>query len=304
MLILVNGLPYFSKRLVNDLNEFDPANNYRFLNTYDSLIDKVKFMFLLPFSGAVVSSNGVSDYSGSMEKVVKWKKKLVMQWHGTDVVLAKKRFADGTINQKYIACAKHLFAAPWFAKELNDIRILGEYAPISYIDKAGNSGTYKELSILTYLAKGRESFYGWDLIRELAISRPNLKIIVVGSEGRGLDCPSNVTFLGWVNESDMQELLKINPIFLRMTEHDGNSVSVSQALGAGAEVIWTYSAPRCHTIDRNSKALQSKINQLELILKEREYKPNEENIEYALQHLNRNAVMLNFVEKLNIALNE
>jgi hypothetical protein len=34
--------------------------------------------------------------------------------------------------------------------------------------------------------------------------------------------------------------MKENPIFLRLTKHDGNAVTVHEALLNGQEVIWTY----------------------------------------------------------------
>ena len=45
MLVLVNGLPYFSKNIVADLNEFDDENTYVFCNTYESKFAKFKFIF-------------------------------------------------------------------------------------------------------------------------------------------------------------------------------------------------------------------------------------------------------------------
>ena len=75
MLVLVNGLPLFSKRLVKDLNSLDKNNTYVFADTYYSLWDKIKFFTLLPFSKIVISFNGVSDNSGSLNWVLKFKKK-------------------------------------------------------------------------------------------------------------------------------------------------------------------------------------------------------------------------------------
>ena len=50
MYVLVNGLPYFGKILVNDLNEFGSKRKCIFLNTYYSRWDKLLFFLLLPFT--------------------------------------------------------------------------------------------------------------------------------------------------------------------------------------------------------------------------------------------------------------
>ena len=108
MLVLVNGLPYFGRILVRDLNEFDSKNKYIFLDTYYSKLDKLLFFFLVPFSKLIISFNGVSDNSGALNWVLKWKKKILMQWQGSDVMLAKQRSKENKIDLRYINKAIHL----------------------------------------------------------------------------------------------------------------------------------------------------------------------------------------------------
>ena len=60
MIILIVGLPVFTHKISNDLNEFDKSNKYIALNTYYSWKDKVLFFLLLPFSRIVISFNGVT----------------------------------------------------------------------------------------------------------------------------------------------------------------------------------------------------------------------------------------------------
>lgn len=303
MLILVNGLSYFGKRLVDDLNEFDKDNHYLFLNTYTSKWHKFLFIFYLPFCGAVVSVNGVSDKSGSLDKVLRTKKKLVMQWHGTDVLLAKKRSEEGTIHRDYIDNAQHIFSAPWFAQELENIVEHGEYLPISYINDIGNKKKYENISVLTYLPQGKEQFYGWDMIRELALAKPDLLITVMGSTGDGLGAYKNVNFIGWVNSEQVSELMTSHSIFTRLTEHDGKSVSVSEALGKGAEVIWNYPLPCCHCIELNAVELIQKVTLISNQIEKRGMTPNAENINYAKEHLSRTKVMSHFANGFQRILN-
>ena len=120
MRILSNGLPFFSRKLAKDLNAFDEENSYVFYDTYYSKWEQFKFLLALPFAGAVLSSNGVSDKSKSLDLALFFRKKLLMQWHGTDVQLAVERQKNNTINRKYIDAAQHIVSAPWFVDELKD----------------------------------------------------------------------------------------------------------------------------------------------------------------------------------------
>ena len=304
MLVLVNGLPFFSKRIVADLNTFDSQNKYVFFNTYYSRWDQVKFLIYLPFCSAVISFNGVSDNSNSLNWVLRFKKGLVMQWHGTDVSLAVERGRSNKLNLKYINYAKHLTSAPWFAKELENVVDHVMYAPFGYVEQVGNTEVYKQIEVLTYLGQGNESFYGWEEIRSVAKEYPTLKITVIGSRGDGLEQFSNVSFLGWISEEEVINRMKQAAIFVRLTEHDGKAISVSQALSVGCEVIWSYDYDCCHQVARDSDSLINKIVELRLLVEKRGMTPNKENMAYVHQHLLKDKVMTNYVSKLNRQLYE
>ncbi|MBT4775634.1 MAG: glycosyltransferase [Crocinitomicaceae bacterium] len=304
MLVLVNGLPFFSKRIVADLNTFDSQNKYVFFNTYYSRWEQIKFLICLPFCSAVISFNGVSDNSNSLNWVLRLKKTLVMQWHGTDVSLAVGREKSNQLNRKYINHAKHLASAPWFAKELENVVSHVLYAPFGYIEQVGNTEDYHQIEVLTYLGEGNERFYGWEELRHVAKEIPALKITVIGSRGDGLEQFSNVSFLGWIAEEEVIDRMKKAAIFVRMTEHDGKAISVSQALSVGSEVIWSYAYDCCHQVARDGNSLLDKIVELSLLIEKRGMKPNKENMSFAQQHLLKDKVMTNYVSKLKRHLNE
>ena len=298
MLILVNGLPFFSKKIVADLNQMDASNRYLFVNTYESRLAQLKFVLLLPFSGAIISFNGVSSHSKSMDWVIRFRKKLIMQWHGTDVQLATERVSNGTIIKKYIAASIHLTSAPWFQEELVEVVEKSTYAPFGYVCTAGNDTKYSEISILTYFAKGKENFYGWSEIEYLAKKMPQLKIRIVGVKELKDDVPNNIEMLGWVSEDRLLELMKESSIFVRLTEHDGKAISVSQALSTGAEVIWTYPFEKCHLVPKKKEALLEKVIELKHLIEQREMMPNKENIWHAEQTLLREPVLRNYLSIL------
>lgn len=304
MRVLINGLPYFGKKVAKELNEFDRENTYIFLDTYYSKWDKIRFLLNLPFCKAVISFNGVSDRSGSLDKVLSRHKKLIMQWHGTDVSLAVSRNKNGTIYKEYINNARHLFSAPWFQDELKEVVPNGIYAPFSYVDHFGNDQKYDKLSVLSYIAKGREEFYGWSYLLAAARDLPNVEFVIVGSDGKGIEVPDNVLFLGWVDENKMIELYKSHPVFVRLCEHDGKAFSVSQALATGAEVIWNYPLEGVHQIELSSEALIDAISRAFQQVISRKMSPNQENIKFASEELSRDKVFSHYTSQIKKLLND
>ena len=298
MRILVNGLPYFSKRLVDDLNDFDPKNRYLFLNTYESFWDKLKFLFYLPFYDKVISMNGVSDESGSLNRVVKWKKPLIMIWQGTDVVLAIERFKNKTIYSKYIDHAYHYAVAPWLVDELSTINVKAEVLSFIWLEPNENDlKTAEGFSVLTYLAKGREDFYGWNYIREASRNLPNVKFYVIGSEGDELGDYPDIHFYGWVGKEEMKELKEKSYVLVRMTEHDGNPHMVSEALASGLEVIWSYPHPKTR-LANDETSLINELRKLEAKFVETGGRKNLDNVEWIKINHNREIVLENVVKKI------
>ena len=82
MRVLINGLPLFAERLARQLKKYDSNSSFIFLDTYNSKWAQLKFFLLVPFSDCVISMNGVSDNSGSLNLVLKWKKKACTSMDG------------------------------------------------------------------------------------------------------------------------------------------------------------------------------------------------------------------------------
>ena len=301
MRILVNGLPYFSKKLVKDLTDYDPENRYVFLNTYESFWAKIKFWFYLPFFDKVLSMNGVSDESGSLNLVVSRKKPLIMLWQGTDVMLAAERFHKGTIFTKYIDYATHLAGAPWLVDELFEIGIVAEVLSFKWLQiKEFQEVSPHEFAVVTYLGAGREVFYGWQIIKEAFLDLPDIKLYVVGSEGKNLEHPQNIVFCGWVDSEEMEKLQQKSSVMVRMTEHDGNSHSVAEALSFGLDVIWNNPHPRTIFVT-DSFSLKKEIVRLQEKFKNSGGSKNQENIDWVKMNLTKEKVLSNVIDKLKNA---
>jgi len=252
MKILITGLPLFSKALAESLKDVYSDHSFIFYDTYNSNFEQLKYAGALPFADLVLSMNGVSDPSGSLDLAVKLRKKLWMQWQGTDVLLATMRAGDQKINRKYIDYAVHFTDAPWLATELNSIGIYPEILHFKWLHCENTSGPFSSLAAYTYMSQGKEPFYGWNELKSLAENHPDVVFTIAGSDGAGLKKLPNTRFLGWISNEKMREIRESTPVFIRFTLHDGYSYSVLEALSAGNEVLWSMPHPNCHLITANN----------------------------------------------------
>lgn len=302
MLVLVNGLPYFGKQLVKDLNEFDSKRTYIFLDTYYSKIAQIIFFILVPFSKLVISFNGVSDNSGSLNWVLRWKKKMIMQWQGSDVMLAKERFYNGTILMDYINYSTHVTDFDYLKKELEEIGIKSKILSFKHLTTNKLNINYDKISILSYVGKNNEGLYGIDFIIEAAKVLVDIEFNIIGTNAINYDnLPENLFVHGWKVQSEVIDLMKINPIFLRMTKHDGNALSVYEALSLGCEVIWTYPSEFTNRAN-NSSELIYQILELKNKIEERKMAPNFQKSALVLKSFDKKVVISNYVKFINTLL--
>ncbi len=299
MIVLITGLPLFTKKIEKDLNEFDSKNMYIALNTYYSIIDKVKFFILLPFSKIVISFNGVTDNSGTLNAVLLFKKKLIMQWMGTDALLAIERNTNKTINRKYIDYAIHFVDSSWQQKEVESLGIKTNFIRFKYGREIDAVKEYKEVAILSYIAQNKQEFYGIKKVLIAAQDFPETQFRIVGLKNSDYELPSNVTLLGWVEEQEMIKELQNAAILLRMTDHDGFSVSVIEALSVGAEVIWSHPAENVHYVKNEEEMILAISDAINNVCK-RGRKPNKKNMEHCNKRYNKKTLISDYIEQIKI----
>lgn len=298
MIVLVSGIPLFSKRLVEDLKSFDTSNKYIFLDTYNSLLDKILFLFYLPFTSLVISMNGVTDESGSLNWVLRFKKKLILQWMGTDSQLATQRFKDNTINRKYIDYAHNFVDSIWLKEEVEALGINSRTVRFKYgCSDVSPVDKYKEMSVVSYVGNHRQEFYGLYKIEKLAQLFPTIKFHLYGVEVPEIPVSDNVICHGWQPVEVFQKALKESPICLRLTEHDGFSVTVIEAVTYGAEVIWSLPFEYSYlaqTVEQTEKIMKELI----LKIKARGMVPNFENIKSVEDYFNKEKVITNYIDQI------
>lgn len=240
MRVIISGLPFFGKNLSQKLSTAYPESSFVFLNTYYSKWDQLRFLLFVPFADLVISMNGVTDKSGSLNWVLFWKKKLLMQWQGTDSLLAMERYKNGSIIRKYIDSATHFVDSDWLEEELQSIEITPIRQTFKCIQPIDRVEHYNEIQAMSYIAENRKEFYGYNYLIFLAEHFPNITFSVCGMEKPNQGEPTNIRFLGWINREVFIQELREHPIFLRLTEHDGYPVSVIEALSSGAEILMTW----------------------------------------------------------------
>ncbi|MFC2106168.1 hypothetical protein ACFLS0_05415 [Candidatus Bipolaricaulota bacterium] len=185
-------------------------------------------------------------------KILYWVTRLLgvpvlVHWIGGDVRSATKHFEKHTHAPRAVKRHIHWAAAPWLVEELRGIGIEAAFVPFTSRKKAeflslDPPRLPNRFTILSYLPDHRAEFYGWDKVVRLAHDFPQAQIVIVRGEGAFVDeCPPNVHFLGWVD--DIYDVYRDCTVVVRMTEHDGYSHIVQEALLLGRYVIWTYPFP-------------------------------------------------------------
>lgn len=177
------------------------------------------------------------------------KKKIVLHWIGTDVLLATEDYRKSRkiINTDFLhidlACAKHL------QDELAQIGIQSEYVPIFPPDIS-----FKPLplpdkhAVLSYIPEKRAEFYGMRELHYLAKKFPHIDFHIVANSGQhDSELLPNVFYHGLLRLDELKELYKRCTILFRYSKHDGLPVMLIEALGLGRQVIFSFKFPYAHT---------------------------------------------------------
>lgn len=244
--ILVDGrVLHFSRRLVGALRDHGyPVEQLPYLRLSTAFVWVVKLFT----SNAQV----VHLLQGHYPILAYWLpmlagKKLVVHWIGTDVATELKRSGSlmGRFRLRVLSKASaHLTDFEALQKELAQLPITArivpllplpeEDFPVEWPDQAG---------VLTYIPEARADFYGIDALIALAESSPGVAFHVTAHSGEGVQAPPNMHFHGWVD--DMESLWSRCRVLVRLTEHDGLSHSVVEALLRERYVLWTQPFPYC-----------------------------------------------------------
>ena len=297
MRVLITGLPLFSKRLAEDLQAFDPENKYVFYDTYYSRKDLLKFIWNVRKADIVVSLNGVTSRSRTLDLVLKRRKKLVLQWMGTDALHAMEHYRNGTMVRDYVDYAANWLDSSWLMEEVSSVDIQPKFVHCKYLIKDIRPvEKYEGISVATYIAQNRQEFYGIEWVIRIAEAFPDIPFIIFGVSETTYPIPSNITLKGWRAPEEVLEAMRNTPIFLRLTDHDGFSVSVIEATALGAEVLTRLETKWTHLVNEDN--VLEVVGESIKMVTERGLKPNFANSNAVLKEFDRTTVLSNYVNEL------
>jgi hypothetical protein len=239
--------------------------------------------------------------------LLKKKPIIVIHWIGTDVsklnhnnsikqltlnvitILNEKRY------KKYI----NLAVTPWLVNELKSAGINALYLPISSLNKEMNPGNndYKDIDFVSYVPKNKFIFYGGPYILKLAKKLNNFKFAiimsdVINNEKLPKNSIKNLILLPKLSNVELIKIYNRSKCFIRLTEHDGLSLSVLEALFYKLQIAWTYNFPYTHLVHLNDingteKTLSNIINNFSL---------NTEGHQYVLNNFSQNVIMNHYTK--------
>ena len=290
MKVIILGLPQFAKKLASNLSLYDTSNKYIALNTYYNHWDKLRYCFHLLSADAVYSLNGTISYSKALSMALKMKKKVLMHWVGTDVISAQNDYTRNKVNDKYVSEVKHFCEVNWIKEELKEIGINAEIVNFVTFEKeiSTNVAFPKSFSILTYIGKNREEFYGINEIIVLAKRLPDIPVNVVGIKEYHEVLPPNINLLGWVN--NMDDLIEFSVVCLRFPFHDGLSSFILEALAKGRHIVYKYDYPNCNKAE-DLDSLIDTVKNLKKSFDEKKLDINKEGIVFILNNFNKDYIL-------------
>ena len=182
---------------------------------------------------------------------------VILHWIGSDVLsfLASPRWSKAAGPVLNTACL-HLAGSRSLVRELRQVGVYAKYEPLGVGD-LGNVDLPPLLlrpAALAYLPADRFEFYGGLKVLEMALRASEIEWFVVANDGRGVQAPPNVRFLGYVE--NMDEVYRQITVLVRLTEHDGTGVMPVEALARGRHVVWSQRMPFCRFADSVDVALR------------------------------------------------
>jgi len=290
MRVAIIGNSHFGQILFRNLSSYDKDNSYIFYNTSEKKFDKIKFFINLPFIDIVYSVGATIYGGGALNWALKFNKKIVQHFIGSDVLSAQEDFKNHNINKKLINQSRYLCEVNWIKDELKEIDIEADIKAIMIYDKFIEAQKFKDFSVLTYMGKGKEKFYGVEDFIKLAKAFPDIDFKIAGIDSFE-NLPLNIECLGWI---DIIEELQQSTVFIRNALHDGLGFSVIESLSLGRITFYNYNFPHVNYFeDYNSLK-----NQFIKIVDDKKLKVNNESIAFVQENFNRENVLDNLIKAI------
>lgn len=293
MNIAVIGNSYFGNILTEQLRKTDKKNTYQFYNTDTKKIDQIRFIFNIFRIDVVYSVSASISGGGALNLATLFNKRIVQHFIGSDVLTAEQDFKKSNISDNLIKSSSFLCEVEWIKDELKNISIDATVVPIMAYKQEKKPKDFENLSVLTYMSKGKEEFYGVQDYIALAKNFPKIPFKIAGIDSYE-NLPHNVKCLGWI---DMIEELQNTTVFIRNAEHDGLGFSVIEALSLGRIVLYNYKFPHVQSFS-NRENLIAEFKKIKKTFDKGELELNFKAIEFVKQEFDEQKVISNLKEVL------
>ena len=303
MKIIIIGLPYFVKKLALQLNKVDKGNHYIGLDTNGKNADKIKFLYHILTTRLLISIGGSFEKGNAFKVAGFFKKKILLEWVGSDVLEAQKSYESGKIDHKFISRSYHYCVSTWLQDELAKMNLKAKLIKQHvFIENFKPPVPFPgQFSILTYIGADRPEFYGINRIKYLAEKFRNVPIKVVGLAESNTNLPANVELLGWVK--NFEEIIDENIVFFRVTDHDGMPLSVLEALARGRHVIYSNPVPETITVNNQNELVDS-VSKLFEKFKLGKLEINHAGIDFVKESYNKQTVISAILNSIQEVLND
>jgi len=170
---------------------------------------------------------------------------VIRKWSGTDVLLCIEDV--NTLGQSVRlnnVCAKNI--SDTHQGIIDELRSIGITCSLAAVPLQLDWNTPLPLTrppngVLAYLPADRWSFYGGEWVRKAIVENPDLQFHIVADDSHQLKDYPNVHSHGWTD--DMEDIWAQCGSLLRITEHDGLSRMIVEALNRGLYVIHNLDIP-------------------------------------------------------------
>lgn len=220
---------------------------------------------------------------------------ILVVWAGSDVTIAAQNPFDLAIIKRH--GYDNVAVAPWLVEELHEIGIQAKTLAVGAVETVETTAPLPNVfRVLTYLPQPRRAFYGEKRVYDLARRMPDVQFTVLGPGGADGNAPDNVSFAGLVD--DVPSRIDASSVLLRLTDHDGASVLVLEALARGRHVVWTHDYPGVRVAHDTDQAFEA-LSELYDAHRRGMLEPNRDGIEFVRANFAPEDIARNFEAHLD-----
>ncbi len=249
---VVVGFDYHARYLARVLNQHSKRWRLEAFNA--SRVGTLRALLALRRADVLISFGGPGPSVALAEAALARVIPTMVIWAGSDVMIAAENpFALAVTKRRGY---DNVAVAPWLVDELATLGIEASQLTVGAVKPVDTIAPLpKAFRVLTYLPEPRRTFYGEERVYALARQMPNVSFTVLGAGRRDPKAPANVSFNGYVD--DVPRHIDASTVLLRLTEHDGASILVLEALARGRHVVWTHNYPGVQAVADTSQALEA-----------------------------------------------